>query len=86
MIPLVEIPLLAEDWFHDSSPELRVSDIVVLSRLHAYIGTPKMAELPAINSIPACGKLKNGQLSPEHSLNVLHVAKDKINQALRLFS
>lgn len=83
---LVEIPLLAEDWFHDSGPELHLSDIVTLSRLHSYIGTPRMAELPAINSIPACGKLKNGELSPEHSLNVLHQAKDKINQSLKLFS
>lgn len=82
---LVEIPLLAEDWFHDGGPELRLSDIVTLSKLHAYIGTPRMAELPAINSIPACEKLKDGQLSPEHSLNVLHVAKDKINQSLKLF-
>jgi HD-like signal output (HDOD) protein len=83
---MVEIPLLAEDWFHDSGPELHLSDIVTLSKLHSYIGTPKMAELPSINSIPACGKLKDGQLSPEHSLNVLHQAKDKINQSLKLFS
>lgn len=82
---LVAIPQLAEDWFHDSGAELRVSDIVVLSRLHAYIGTPRMYEVPAINSIPACGKLKDRQLSPEHSLNVLHEAKDKINQSLKLF-
>jgi len=83
---LVEIPLVAEDWFHDSGPELALSDIVILSKLHAYIGTTKRAELPAINSIPACGKLKNGQLSPEHSLNVLHVAKEQIIQSLKLFS
>jgi HD-like signal output (HDOD) protein len=82
---LVEIPLLAENWHHDSGPDLTLSDVVVLSKLHAFIGTPRMSEMPAINSVPACGKLKDGQLTPEHSLKVLHVAKDKINQALKFF-
>ncbi|QSA96050.1 HDOD domain-containing protein [Methylococcus sp. EFPC2] len=82
---LVEIPLLAEEWFHDSGPELTLSDIVILSKLHACIGTARMNAVPAINSIPACGKLKDGALSPEHSLNVLHQARDKINQVLKLF-
>ena len=82
---MVNIPLLAEDWFHDSGAELSLSDIVALSRLHSYIGTPQMSEMPAINSIPAHGKLKNQTLSPAYSLLVLHEAKDKINQALKLF-
>lgn len=82
---LIEIPVLAEEWFHDSGPELTLSDIVILSKLHACIGTSRMNMVPAINSIPACGKLKNGALSPEHSLGVLHQARDKISEALRLF-
>jgi HD-like signal output (HDOD) protein len=82
---LVEIPRLAEAWFHDSGPQLRPSDIVMLSKLHSYIGTPRMADIPAINSVPACSKLKNGELTPELSLKVLHEAKDKINQSLKLF-
>lgn len=82
---LVDIPMLAEAWFHDSGPGIHLSDIVLLSRLHGYIGTPRMSELPAINSVPACSKLRNGELTPELSLKVLHEAKDKINQSLRLF-
>jgi HD-like signal output (HDOD) protein len=82
---LVNIPSLAEAWLHDSGPTLTLSDIVMMSRLHSYIGTPKMAEVPAINSVPACSKLRKGELTPELTLKVLHEAKDKINQSLKLF-
>jgi HD-like signal output (HDOD) protein len=83
---LVAIPQVAENWYHDGGDTLTLADIVILSRLHLYIGTPKMAELPAINAIPACSKLEDGTLSPEHSLNVLHQAKDRIREALAILS
>ncbi|MCI0653064.1 MAG: HDOD domain-containing protein [Methylococcaceae bacterium] len=81
---LAAIPDVSENWYHDQGERLQLADIVILSRLHRYIGTPKMAELPAINSVPACGKLEDGTLSPEHSLNVLHQAKDKIRETLTI--
>ncbi len=83
---LVAIPELAEKWYHDESDTLDLADIVILSKLHSYIGTPNMANLPAINSIPACSKLKDGTLSPEHSLSVLHNAKDRIKEAFSIFA
>lgn len=82
---LVEVPITAEDWFHDSGGPLSTADIVRLSKLHSHIGTSSMSEYPAINSIPACGKLKDGMLSPEYSLNVLHEAHDKVQEALQFF-
>jgi len=82
---LIEIPTLAEEWYHDSGNILALSDIVILSKLHSYIGTRRMAELPAINSVPACSKLKDGRLSPAHTLNVLHEAKDRIHEASEFF-
>jgi HD-like signal output (HDOD) protein len=83
---LSSIPLLAEDWYHDSGERLTLADIVILSKLHAYVGTPRMmALLPAITSIPACGKLKDRRLSPAYSLNVLHEAKDAIALAMKFF-
>jgi len=82
---LMEIPLLAEDWFHDSGEHLQLSDIVMLSRLHSYIGTPKMAELPPFSAIPAARKLKDNALSPEHSLRALHQAREKIAATMKLF-
>ncbi len=82
---LAVIPLVAEDWYYDGGERLTLNDIVILSKLHAYIGTTRMASLPAINSIPACSKLKDGRLSPAYSLNVLHEAKDTITQAMKFF-
>ncbi len=83
---LVEIPALAENWFHDSGDKLTVSDIVILSKLHSYINTPKMAKLPCINSIPAYEKLNNGSLCPELSLGVLNESKKKVNEVIQFFS
>jgi HD-like signal output (HDOD) protein len=82
---LVDIPMVSEDWFYDSGPNLNIQDIAILSKLHACIGTVKVADVPQINSVPACGKLKDHKLSPRYSLKVLHDAQDKINQAMRLF-
>lgn len=82
---LAQIPLLHDSWLHDGGDRLTLGDIVVMSKLHAFIGTPKAAGLPAINSIPACGKLRDQRLSPEYSLQVLHEAKDRIAQAMKLF-
>ncbi len=79
---LTKIPLLAESWLHDSGPDLTLSDIVMLSKLHRAIEQSKISELPAINTIPACSKLRDGNLSPEYSLKVLHRAKIQINEAL----
>ncbi len=79
---LVKIPLVAEMWHYDSGPQLCLSDIVTLSKLHRYLETGRMSELPAINSIPACGKLRDSSLSPEYSLKVLHEAKDQVQEML----
>lgn len=82
---LANIPLLAENWCYESGQPLGLADIVILSKLHSYIGTPHMAELPAINSIPAFSKLKEGRLSPEFSLDMLVRTKHKIQQTMKIF-
>jgi HD-like signal output (HDOD) protein len=82
----LEIPLYADDWYQNNSEKLNLNDIVVLSRLHYKIGQKKTSELPVISSIPAASKLKNFSLSPEFSLNILHEAKQQINEAMKAFS
>lgn len=83
---LAQMPLLAENWCYESDMDLSLADIVILSKLHAYIGSPRSLELPAINSVPAFSKLKEGRLSPEHSLDMLAKAKHRIQAAMRFFS
>lgn len=81
----LKIPLYAEDWYQNNSEKLNLTDIVVLSRLHSKIGQKNMSELPVISSIPAASKLKNFSLSPELSLNILHEAKQQINDTMKAF-
>lgn len=83
---LYEIPLYADDWYQHRGNQISLIDIVVLSRLHSKIGTPEMANLPEITSIPAASKLDFIQLSPENSLHILHDAQTKINEAKRAFA
>jgi len=82
----IKIPVYSDDWYQNTSKELNLTDIVVLSRLHSAIGHTDMASLPVITSIPAASKLKNYSLSPEMSLNLLHNAKQQISDALKAFS
>ncbi|NOT13793.1 MAG: HDOD domain-containing protein [Methylococcaceae bacterium] len=82
----IKIPLYSDDWYQNTSSELNLVDIVVLSRLHSLIGQTGMTELPAITSIPAASKLKNFSLSPEHSLNLLYEAKSQINDAMKVLA
>ena len=81
---IVQVPPLAEQWLYDSGPQLTLSDIVMLSRLHHHLESGKTGQLPVIASIPACHKLRDGTLSPEYSLKVLHEAKTEIQEALTL--
>ena len=83
---LLDIPLYSNDWYQHRSEVLSVLDIVVLAQLHSKIGQKDNKVYPTISSIPAASKLDDATLSPEHSLAILHHAKDKINDALRAFS
>ncbi len=83
----IDVALNSNDWFENSTDELSLTDIVVLSRLHALIGNKNSSDaLPAISAIPASSKLKYMALSPEYSLDILHDAKAKIQAALSILS
>lgn len=82
----IHVAMHSRDWYQNAHPELSLTDIVVLSRLHALIGKKSSPELPLITSIPAASKLKNIALSPENTLSILHDAKAKIHEALSIFS
>ena len=84
---LADIPKYAEDWFYESdSDQLNLVDIVIIAKLHSYFGTNRAKEIPYMNSIPAYTKLKNGKLTPDFSLDVLHKAKHRINAAMNFLS
>lgn len=83
---LSNIPHQAENWFYDSGEEITLTDIVILAKLHNYFGKPKAKELPHINTILAYAKLKNGQLTPDFSLTILHKAQQRFHAALSILA
>jgi HD-like signal output (HDOD) protein len=83
---LTNIPNHAENWLYDSSNELTLADIVILAKLHSYVGTKSTNQLPYINSVPAYAKINQGKLDPDFSLQVLHKAKNRIYAAMQLLS
>lgn len=85
-VEFVRIPALAENWLHDAGETLTLADIVILAKLHTYIGTPLQAQLPHIDSIPAYSKLSDSRLSPGMSLQILHEAKDRVREAVHIMS
>jgi HD-like signal output (HDOD) protein len=82
----IDVALNSHNWYENSSDELSLTDIVVLSRLHALIGKKTTVELPPIAAIPAASKLTVMALSPENTLAILHDAKHKIHEALAIFA
>lgn len=83
---LGNIPHQAENWLYDSGPDLTMTDIVILAKLHSYFGSGNAHDLPYINSIPAYSKLTQGKLNPDFSLMVLHKAQARVHAAMHLLS
>jgi HD-like signal output (HDOD) protein len=83
---LTQIPYHAEDWYFDNNDTLGLIDIVILAKLHSFIGSERSKTLPAICSIPAYTKLNDGKLNPDLSLQVLRNAQQRIQAAMNILS
>jgi len=83
---LSHIPIHSEDWHYESGDDITLIDIVVLAKLHSYFGSKKASSLPYINTIPAYSKLKNGKLTPDFSLHVLHRANQRIKDVMNILA
>lgn len=79
------LPRQASHWYHDESPALQLSDIVLLARFHAQFGTAQNQKLPPLNTLPAFLKLGDNALTPDMSLQALHEAKQQIAEAISFF-
>ncbi|XSG85823.1 MAG: HDOD domain-containing protein [Methylohalobius sp. ZOD2] len=74
------VTVACEDWFRDKKPQPDYVDLVLVSQLHSFVGTPKLHQYPRIDEIPAYRKLLAGRLDAETSLNILELAKEEIWQ------
>ncbi len=83
---LSQIPQQAENWLYESGNKLNLIDIIILAKLHSYVGSKRAKDIPYINSIPAYAKLKDGKLTPDFSLQLLQKAQKRIDAVMSILS
>lgn len=81
---LSDIALHAEDWQRTGTALPDYVDVVQLAQLHAYVGTPRMRNLPHIDQLPAFEKLMLGELTPRRSLALIDEAEHDISEVRHL--
>ena len=82
---LVQIPKQSGNWYQNESPDLQMSDIVLLARFHAQLGNNQAQTLPPLATLPAFAKLGERALTPDMSLQALQEAKQQIAEAMSFF-
>jgi len=64
--------------------EVKLTDLVLIAKLHTYLGQKLLKPIPRINLVPSFVKLQvEAQLSPENSLQFIADAKQKISETRR---
>ncbi len=81
---MVEVARSRKDWWRDPEPSADLSDIVLIARLHASVGTPEMHEAPKINEVPAFAKLPLGDVGPDESLEFLREADADVSELMQV--
>ncbi len=82
---LKQIPLQSTNWFENSSEDLNLIDIVLLAKYHYLLTQSSGTKLPLIFTLPVFQKLKNQQLTPEMSLQIIHDARQQIAEIMKIF-
>lgn len=81
---IVEVVRSREEWMRDPQPQADIADIVLIARLHSYIGTPLMNHCPRINEVPAFAKMPFVELTPRLSLKLVEVAHQDVSDLEQL--
>ncbi len=82
----VEVARRRDAWDHDPAAPVDLADLVLVARLHSYIGTPRMHKFPRIDQVTAYAKLPVGELSPHMSLLMLDEAGQDIQEVRQLLA
>ena len=77
---LIEVVRSRREWFRDPGRRADLADLVLIARLHAYIGTPESKRCPRIDHVPAFAKLPLGPLGPDESLALLAEAESEVRE------
>ncbi|MFT4562106.1 MAG: HD-like signal output (HDOD) protein [Gammaproteobacteria bacterium] len=83
---LIQAAEHADDWCRDSAGIADYADLVMIAQLHSFIGTPQMPKIPPMDELPAFRKLAGNGLTPKLSIEIIHQAKNEIEQVRMLLS
>jgi HD-like signal output (HDOD) protein len=75
---LVSVVEEADNWMRDAGETPDYCDLVIVSQLLSYTNTPRMAELPRPDQVPAFRKLDLGELDEDMNLAILDEARDEL--------
>ncbi|TQV85481.1 HDOD domain-containing protein [Aliikangiella coralliicola] len=76
-----------DNWKCNEQPEVNLTDLILIAKLHTYLGQPQLKPPPRINQLPAFIKLHlEAQLSPERSLQFVADAKQRIAETRQALS
>ncbi len=75
----IEVVRHRDHWKYNEVNQATLTDLVLIAKLHTYLGQKLLIQPPRMNRIPAFVKLQLGaNLSPEKSLQFVADAKQKI--------
>ncbi|MBV1870642.1 MAG: HDOD domain-containing protein, partial [Gammaproteobacteria bacterium] len=77
---LLDVVKNRENWMREGGSKLDLTDVILLARWHAAVGTPLLKTMPRVINMPAYKKFPVNQLSPEQSLSVLESAKEQMEE------
>lgn len=74
-----------DNWKCNEVADVNLTDLVLVAKLHTYLGQTLLKPAPRINLIPAFVKLQIGaKLSPKQSLQFVADAKQRISETQRI--
>jgi HD-like signal output (HDOD) protein len=68
----------AGDWWRDPSPQPDLADLVMVARIHSFIGKPDRPQVPSLLKLPAFKKLAGDAASPRLSAQILEEAATQV--------
>jgi HD-like signal output (HDOD) protein len=76
----------ANDWYRDTGDKPDYCDLVLLAKLHSYIGTPMTRTVPVMRDLPAFQKFTMGQISADETLDTLIQIRKRIRQVRQVLN
>lgn len=83
---MIEVARSRKQWTREGAAKPDLSDVVMIARLHALLGTAEFRDCPSFEELPAFQKLPLGELTPQRSIRMLEEARDEMAELGRLLA